>query len=38
VTATTGATLTAYRISATGGLTPAATLKWDAGISDLVAR
>ncbi|MFL2942042.1 MAG: lactonase family protein [Limisphaerales bacterium] len=38
VTATTGATLTAYRISATGDLTPAATLKWDAGMSDLVAR
>ena len=38
VTATTGATLTAYRISATGGLTRAATLKWDAGMSDLVAR
>jgi 6-phosphogluconolactonase (cycloisomerase 2 family) len=38
VTATTGATLTAYRISASGGLTRASTLKWDAGISDLVAR
>ena len=38
VTATTGATLTAYRISATGGLTARQPLKWDAGISDLVAR
>ncbi|MBL69417.1 MAG: hypothetical protein CMO74_13395 [Verrucomicrobiales bacterium] len=38
VTATTGATLTAYRITGQGGLTKVATLKWDAGISDLVTR
>ena len=38
VTATTGATLTAYRILSAGDLSKVATLKWDAGISDLVAR
>ena len=38
VTATTGATLTAYRITNKGGLIKAASLKWDAGISDLVTR
>ena len=38
VTATTGATLTAYRISPAGDLSKVATLKWDAGMSDLVAR
>ena len=36
VSASTGATLTAYRITAEGGLEKAASLSWDAGISDLV--
>jgi 6-phosphogluconolactonase (cycloisomerase 2 family) len=36
VSATTGATLTAYRITAEGGLEKAASLSWDAEISDLV--
>jgi len=38
VTATTGATLTAYRISTKGDLKRAATLKWEPRISDLVTR
>jgi len=36
VSATTGATLTAYRITAEGGLEKAASLSWDAEISDVV--
>ncbi|MBT5379823.1 MAG: beta-propeller fold lactonase family protein [Opitutae bacterium] len=38
VSATTGASLTAYRISANGDLKRVATLKWEPGMSDLVAR
>ncbi|MDA1046263.1 MAG: hypothetical protein O3A82_04960 [Verrucomicrobia bacterium] len=38
VSATTGASLTAYRISAKGDLKRVATLKWEPGMSDLVAR
>jgi 6-phosphogluconolactonase len=38
VAATTGATLTAYRISDQGDLKRAATLKWEPRISDLVTR
>ncbi len=36
VSATTGATLTAYRITTEGGLDKAASLSWDAEISDLL--
>jgi 6-phosphogluconolactonase len=36
VSATTGATLTAYRITTEGGLEKAASLSWDAEISDLL--
>lgn len=36
VSATTGATLTAYRITAEGGLEKTASLSWDAEISDLL--
>jgi 6-phosphogluconolactonase len=38
VSATTGASLTAYRISANGDLKRVTTLKWESGMSDLVAR
>lgn len=38
VTATTGATLTAYRITKAGDLTKVATLDWEPGMSDLVTR
>jgi 6-phosphogluconolactonase len=38
VSAATGATLTAYRINAEGGLEKAAGLSWDADIYDLVTR
>jgi 6-phosphogluconolactonase len=38
VSATTGASLTAYRISPDGDLKRVATLKWDARMSDLVTR
>ena len=38
VSATTGASLTAYGISSNGDLKRVATLKWDARMSDLVAR
>jgi 6-phosphogluconolactonase len=38
VSATTGATLTAYRITAEGDLEKAASLPWDAEISDLITR
>ena len=38
VSATTGATLTAYRITETGDLKRAASLKWEPRMSDLVAR
>lgn len=38
VSASTGATLTAYRITADGGLDKAASLPWDAEIYDLVTR
>ena len=37
VSATTGATLTAYRITTEGGLEKAASLSWDAEISDILA-
>ena len=38
VSATTGATLSAYRITAEGGLEKVASLSWDAEISDLLTR
>lgn len=38
VSAYTGATLTAYRITTEGGLEQAASLSWDAEISDLLTR
>ena len=38
VSATTGASLTAYRISPNGDLKKVASLAWDPGMSDLVAR
>ena len=38
VSATTGASLTAYRISPNGNLKKVASLAWDSGMSDLVAR
>jgi 6-phosphogluconolactonase (cycloisomerase 2 family) len=38
VSAYTGATLTAYRITTEGGLEQAASLSWDAQISDLITR
>ncbi len=38
VSATTGATLSAYRITIEGGLEKAASLSWDAEISDLLTR
>ena len=38
VSATTGASLTAYRISPNGDLKKVASLAWDSGMSDLVAR
>jgi 6-phosphogluconolactonase len=38
VSATTGSTLTAYRISENGDLNKVASLNWDSGISDLITR
>ncbi len=38
VSATTGASLTAYRISPNGNLKKVASLAWDSGMSDLVTR
>ena len=38
VSATTGATLSAYRITSEGGLEKTASLSWDAEISDLLTR
>lgn len=38
VSATTGASLTAYRISKNGDLKQVAVLGWDEGMSDLVTR
>ena len=36
--ATTGASLTAYRITPSGNLEKAASLVWDSGMTDLVTR